>query len=44
MGCEHLENDGTCAADPQHRRCLEVPDEICREKFKYKYVGQMKLG
>lgn len=44
MGCEQLDKDGKCKADPEHRRCLDVPDEICTKNFKYKQVGQMKLG
>lgn len=44
LGCEHLRADGTCEADPEHRRCLDVPKEVCRENFKYKKVGQVTLG
>lgn len=44
MGCEQQEKDKKCKADPEHRRCMDVPDEICTKNFKYKFVGQIKLG
>lgn len=43
MGCEHLKGKH-CEADPEHRRCMDVPKDICLENFKYKKVGQLILG
>lgn len=34
MGCEQLRtSDSVCKADPQNRRCLHVPPEICQKNL-----------
>lgn len=44
MGCEQLDPYGNCKADPEARRCIAVPNDVCRENFKYKKVGQLTLA